>query len=95
MRRGRGLLIFPEGTRAKDGTLGRLKSGAFVVAMQAGADMIPCRIRYAAGGPKPFRRITVHFGPPVSMEEMGLEGEYNLHKLRDAKKLFAARLEEL
>ncbi|MEG1477105.1 MAG: lysophospholipid acyltransferase family protein, partial [Oscillospiraceae bacterium] len=35
---GQGLLIFPEGTRTKDGNLGRLKSGAFVVAAAANVD---------------------------------------------------------
>ena len=35
-RRGIGVLIFPEGTRTKNGQLGVLKSGAFVIAASAG-----------------------------------------------------------
>lgn len=93
---GRGLLIFPEGTRSKDGNLGRLKSGAFVVAMDAGVDMVPCRIWYKSGEKvKPFHRVTVVFGKPITMKEMGLEGEYSASKLRGAKQMFAARIEEL
>lgn len=92
---GRGLLIFPEGTRSKDGNLGRLKSGAFVVAQQAGVDMVPCRISYSAGKPKVFHRITVVFGPPVTLEHLGLIGEYSPKKLREAKHRYAAALEEL
>lgn len=95
VRGGRPLLIFPEGTRSKDGNLGRLKSGAFVVAMEAGADMIPCVIKYSAGKPKLFRRIGVAFGPPVSMEQLGLTGEYSARKLRDGKKQFTGILEKL
>lgn len=95
VKTGRSLFIFPEGTRSKTGNLGRLKSGAFVVAMRAGASMVPCHIWYKAGSPKPFRRITVMFGKPVTMEEMGLTGEYSAAKLREAKKVFAARIEEL
>lgn len=96
VQEGRGLLIFPEGTRTKDGNLGRMKSGAFVVAMQTGADIIPCRIWYKSGEKvKPFHRVTVIFGKPMSMEELGLTGEYGAAKLRQAKHLFSARLEEL
>lgn len=95
VRKGRGLLIFPEGTRSDDGRLGRLKSGAFVVAMEAGAPMIPCRIWYKAGRPKMFNRSTIIFGKPISQEEMGLTGEYSAKKLRAAKTLFAERLEAL
>lgn len=95
VKKGRGLLVFPEGTRSKDGNLGRLKSGAFVVALEAGVDILPCRIWYKAGRPKPFRRITVVFGKPVTLEELGLVGEYSPAKLRVAKHRFAEILNAL
>lgn len=95
VKKGRGLLLFPEGTRSKDGKLGRLKSGAFVVAMQAGVPIVPCVIWYKAGKPKPFNRVTVVFGKPVSMQKLGLEGEYSAAKLREAKKLFSQQLTAL
>ena len=46
VEKGHGMLVFPEGTRTKDGRIGKIKSGAFVVASAAAADMIPCRIIY-------------------------------------------------
>lgn len=92
---GRGLLLFPEGTRSKDGNLGRLKNGAFVVAMNAGVDIVPCRISYSQGRPKLFRRISVVFGKPVSLEQLGLVGEQTSKKLRDARHAFSAILEDL
>ena len=95
VKKGRGLLIFPEGHRSADGKLKSLKSGAFVVAMQAGTSMIPCVIKYAKGKPKAFTRTTVIFGKPFTMEELGLVGEYSPAKLRAAKKIFTTRLEEL
>ena len=49
VKKGQGMLIFPEGTRSKTGELGKVKSGAFVVASQAGVEMIPCRISYQHG----------------------------------------------
>ncbi len=41
LRRGVSVLIFPEGTRSKDGTLGRFKHGAFSIAREAGVPILP------------------------------------------------------
>ncbi|MDL2293553.1 1-acyl-sn-glycerol-3-phosphate acyltransferase [Ruminococcaceae bacterium OttesenSCG-928-D13] len=92
---GTGFLIFPEGTRSKDGNLGKMKSGAFVVAMEAGVPIVPCVIRYSAGKAKLFRRIGVAFGKPVSMEELGLTGEYSVKKIREAKRIYTETMQRL
>lgn len=94
VKRGHDLLIFPEGTRSRDGKLLRMKSGAFVVAQEAGVPIVPCRIWYAAGGPRLFGRIYIAFGKPLSMEALGLV-EYTPKNLRAAKDTFVASLEEL
>ena len=91
VREGRGLLIFPEGTRSKDGNLGKLKSGAFVVAAEAGVDMIPCRIIYKGGKMRVFGRCTVVFGKPIPAEKLTL-GE---PRLRACKELLRDELEQL
>ena len=72
VREGRGALVFPEGTRTKDGNLGKLKSGAFVIAAEAGVDMIPCRIIYKGGKMRVFGRCTVVFGKPIPAEKLKL-----------------------
>ena len=41
---GKLLGIFPEGTRSKDGRLGRAKSGAALIAAQTGASVLPVAI---------------------------------------------------
>lgn len=82
---GRGMLIFPEGTRTKTGEMGRFKSGAFVIAARTGADMIPCRVQYSTGRLRPLCRIDVMFGPPITMEELGLAKAYSASALRGAK----------
>jgi len=47
LKNGTSLIIFPEGTRSKDYTLGPFKKGAFHLAMQAGVPIVPVIIRNA------------------------------------------------
>jgi 1-acyl-sn-glycerol-3-phosphate acyltransferase len=44
---GRGLLIFPEGTRSQDGVIGEAKAGAGLLACKSGAPVVPIHIRGA------------------------------------------------
>jgi 1-acyl-sn-glycerol-3-phosphate acyltransferase len=44
VRDGRSLVIFPEGTRSKDGKLGEFRGGAMKVAMETGATVVPVLI---------------------------------------------------
>lgn len=96
-RTGRGLLLFPEGTRSKDGRLLPPKSGAFVVADQAAVDMIPCRILYDTpdGRLKLFCRIRICFGKPISAGQLALGEKRNMVKLRENKKMLTAAWEEM
>ena len=91
VKNGRGMLIFPEGTRSKTGQLQPLKSGAFVVAAQAKADIIPCKIIYKGGKLKLFGRVTVIFDKPITLVDMGFEEGYTPAKLRAAKQLLKSR----
>jgi 1-acyl-sn-glycerol-3-phosphate acyltransferase len=40
----RSLIVFPEGTRSVDGTVGRFKGGMFLVAIEAGLPIVPVSI---------------------------------------------------
>jgi 1-acyl-sn-glycerol-3-phosphate acyltransferase len=73
------LLIFPEGTRSREGELGRLRSGAAVIAQQHGIPIVPILLRGTHEAMPPGRswpkridgflsrrhRVEVHFGPPI------------------------------
>ena len=41
IRRGYSIVIFPEGTRSEDGSIGRFHQGAFMLAKELGVDIIP------------------------------------------------------
>lgn len=71
IRSGYTLTIFPEGTRSKDGTIGRAKSGAAYIAAKCGVPIYPIGISYK--GKLHFRsKITVRFGAPLSPDELKL-----------------------
>jgi len=86
-RAGRGLLVFPEGTRSKDGGIGPLKSGAFVVAAAAGVDLVPCRIIYGTRDGKMhlFCRVHVCFGRPIPAAELAMGVKRDIARLRANK----------
>lgn len=97
-RRGIGVLIFPEGTRTKNGKLGILKSGAFVIAASANADMVPCRIIYNTKDGKlhPFCRVRVVFGPAIPAQDLQItDPGHKVTALRHMKTRLKEALEAL
>ncbi len=74
LRNGRIFVIFPEGTRSKDGTLGRAKSGVTIIAAQAKAPVVPVFIKY--GKKRKFRRrIQVSIGEMMPAEKFDIDIE--------------------
>jgi len=47
LKNGISIIIFPEGTRSEDSTLGKFKKGAFHMAMQAGVPIVPIILKNA------------------------------------------------
>ena len=86
-KQGRTLLIFPEGTREKEGKLLPPKSGLFVIAAQAGVDVVPCRIHYDTPDGKMhlFCRVRVIYGEPMPAEQFAMESRRDTKKLRANK----------
>jgi 1-acyl-sn-glycerol-3-phosphate acyltransferase len=67
------VIMFPEGTRSATGELQRFKKGAFVLAIQTGADVVPAAI---SGSRAVMRKhsflihagtITIRFGDPLAV----------------------------
>lgn len=77
VREGASLIVFPEGTRSDDGTLGRFKAGAFIIAIDHHLPVVPVTI---TGTSEVMRKghvttrpgvvdVTVH--PPMSTDGLG------------------------
>ncbi|MBQ8928494.1 MAG: 1-acyl-sn-glycerol-3-phosphate acyltransferase [Oscillospiraceae bacterium] len=80
VKHGTNLLIFPEGTRSRDGRVGRGKTGVGLIAAKAGADVIPVGINFK--GKLHFRsRITVRIGQPIEASRLALAGELSDREL--------------
>lgn len=71
---GKGLLVFPEGTRGAEGVLRPGKAGAGMVALRSGVPVVPVYIHgtgIALGRGQRWPRLvplTVAFGPPLTFE---------------------------
>jgi len=57
--------LFPEGTRSKDGTLGKGFSGAGFFALRGEANVVPCAI---IGPYKAFKKLKVVYGEPIDIK---------------------------
>ena len=72
LREGGVLIIFPEGTRSKDGVPLRARSGVAVIAKFSGADVLCCSIDY--GRKLSFRTtVTLRYHPVLTAEMLGLK----------------------
>jgi 1-acyl-sn-glycerol-3-phosphate acyltransferase len=62
IRSGASVILFPEGTRSRDGRLARFKRGSFHLALEAGVPVVPVAISGTYRVVRP-RSIIVHPGP--------------------------------
>lgn len=70
LRSGKNLVIFPEGTRSRDGKVGKGKTGVALIAAMSGADVVPCGICFE-GEKLHFRsKLTLKFGKVIKAEEI-------------------------
>jgi 1-acyl-sn-glycerol-3-phosphate acyltransferase len=79
LRRGGAMMLFPEGTRMRDGRLHPARPGVGMMAVNAGVPVVPC---YISGSNRPGRwlgwreRVRVSFGAPRTWQELaGPENE--------------------
>ena len=94
---GESLLIFPEGTREKEGKFLPPNSGLFVIAAAAAVDVVPVRIYYDTpdGKMKLFCRVRVVYGEPMPAEQFAMESRRDTKKLRANKQALLDAWESL
>jgi 1-acyl-sn-glycerol-3-phosphate acyltransferase len=79
LREGASFMIYPEGTRSRTGELLPFKKGGFIMAIKAGAPVVPVAIDGARAAMKKgsliIRPVTVRlrFGPPVETAGMTMQ----------------------
>ena len=91
---GRNLVIFPEGTRSKDGKVGKGKTGVALIAAKSGADVIPCGIIFEGEKLKFRSKLTLRFGKIIPAEEIAVE-DASPRALKDVKKRIMGAITEL
>ncbi len=82
VEKGRILVIFPEGTRSKDGVIGRMKSGVVLIASQAGVPVLPVCIRYYGKN-----NVDINIGKLIPAEEVHIDEEDRRSMRRSAKRI--------
>ena len=76
LRAGRSLIVFPEGTRSKSGTMKRFKDGSFKLATRSGAAIVPLTIdgsyRLLEGnrGRITPGKVRLHIHPPIRFQDL-------------------------
>lgn len=80
LRKERNLIIFPEGTRTKDGTMGDFKKTFAILSRELNVPIVPVTINGAYNAlpkgsffPKPFKKIKIEFHKPIFPENHSYE----------------------
>ncbi len=84
LKNGKGIMIFPEGTRTPDGTLGEAHAGIGLFACKSQVPIVPCRMfgtyeimNRFSHFPNWNERVTMVFGSPILPEKYDNEASSN------------------
>ena len=95
LKKGKNIMIFPEGTRSKDGSVGDFKKLFAILSTELGVPVVPVTINGAYQAlptgtifPRPFCPISVSFQQPIFPEGHSYESLTKLVHQRVEKQLF-------
>lgn len=89
------MTIFIEGTISKTGNLMRPRSGCALVAQQTQVPVVPACIT-VVGNPKHlFAKRVIHFGEPLTPQQLGLTAEGGRRELRDASNMIMDEIKKM
>lgn len=69
---GRNLVIFPEGTRSKDGKVGKGKTGVALIAAVAQTKVVPVGVNFEGEKLTKGKKVVVRYGEPIDPAEIGV-----------------------
>ena len=93
LKKGEVLGMFPEGTRFRDlMPMAHIESGFIILALRSRVPLLPV---YFHGIPRPFRRVDMVVGEPISFDALSQDGEDVSHDAaKDHIRAVYARLKE-
>lgn len=100
LKQGHALILFPEGTRSKDGKLGKAQGGAGLISCMARVPVVPARVFGTGdvlprGSAFPQRAdLGVAFGKPIYPKEFD-PGKNHPDRFREASRRFMERIAAL
>ena len=95
---GTSVIIFPEGTRSRDGSIQEFKAGALVLAIKSGVDLVPVAIRGTFEILPKGRlmmtpgKVRIHVGRPITTKNCSVKDKHELARILhdDVVQLFDA-----
>jgi 1-acyl-sn-glycerol-3-phosphate acyltransferase len=93
LKNGQPLVIFPEGTRSKDGKLGKAKAGAAMLVNAFDTYVLPITLICKNQQVRPFRKMTLVVSSPVTMPTLA-EGTSQRNHLRECTAVLMKPIEE-
>lgn len=94
LKKGKNLVIFPEGTRSKDGKVGRGKTGVALIAARSNVDVVPVGVCFE--GDLGFRKkVVIRYGKPISASELQISENPTPKELKQLKLTIMSSITEL
>jgi len=100
LKSGWALVVFPEGTRTRDGSIGPFRPGVSLIARRASVPVVPAVVEgpyraWPRRGPMRLERLSVAFGKPIRPDEyVNLGREAFTKRLRETMLDMHKRLRE-
>ena len=95
IRDGEIMTIFIEGGRTKTGELMRPRSGCALVAQQMQVPIIPACITIVGNPKRLFSKRVIHFGKPLTPQQLGLTPNGGRRELKDASNRIMEQIKKM
>ena len=95
LQSGKNLVIFPEGTRSKDGKVGKGKTGVALIVAKSKFDVIPVGIVFEGEKLHFKSKVTVKYGKPINASEFALPENSTSRDVKPIKHRIMSAITEL